>query len=371
MKAILNRFCCVLLFAFAAGQISAEVAADPRLAAVLKRFPAADQNKDGELTLEEATNFFRNQRGGKRDQNPTIFKPSDAEMQTAIEGGKALAFPKNDDGSLRLAMTGHSWVAPGIKTLPPIAAAAGYSGHRQVTHTGGGGTGSANAIWLKEFGKWQEGLKAKPKLIPAIVTKEWDVMTWGPYMKDKPEYYSQWIDLCLQHNPQTIFYLQDAWPRFHVDYAKMKSPAIAAAIAEEQVMMQAMMFQPLYEAFEVSHAGKVKVIPVAAALVDLMHRFAAGEVAHLTCFDEAKKDDEVGFYRDGGHLSRASGIEHLVGYAYFGMLYRRSPETVDGYVPNGVPPAFDRQMRNAAWKAITASPFAGIDDADGDGIADE
>ena len=108
-------------------------------------------------------------------------------------------------------------VSTAYRSPEAIAAAAGYSGHRQVTHTGGGPTGSANAIWLKEFGKWKEGVKAKPTLIPAIVTREWDVMTWGPYMRDKPEYYSQWIDLCLQHNPQTIFYLQDAWPRFDAE----------------------------------------------------------------------------------------------------------------------------------------------------------
>ena len=97
---------------------------------------------------------------------------------------------------------------------------------------------------------------------------------------------------------------------------------------------------------------------------------AGGEVAHFTCIDEARRDNEIGFYRDGGHLSRTSGIEHLVGYGYFAMLYRRSPATVEGYAPPKVPPAFDKQMREAIWKAVVASPFSEIDDADGDGIAD-
>ena len=53
-------------------------------------------------------------------------------------------------------MTGHSWVAPGRNKLLEIAGAAGYTGHRQRVHGGGGSTGAANAIWLKEFGKWNE-----------------------------------------------------------------------------------------------------------------------------------------------------------------------------------------------------------------------
>lgn len=347
-------------------------AEDPRLAVLLERFPDADANSDGVLTEAEAIDFLAKRRGGNKEQNPAIFEPSAADFQAAIEGGKALAFPKTDDGSLRLAMTGHSWVAPGIATLPPLAEAAGYAGHRQVTHTGGGGTGSANAIWLKEFGKWQDGVAAKPTLIPAINTGEWDVMTWGPFLKDEPKYYTQWIDFCLEHNPKTAFYLQDAWPRFDPSYVKLEDTAIIAAIAGEHAFLQKELFQPLYETFEESHPGKVRVIPVAAALVDLMQRYAAGEVAHLNCIDEAKKEGEgkIGFYRDGGHLSRSSGIEHLVGYGYFSMLYRRSPATVEGYAPKGVPPAFDAQMRDAIWKAVVASPFAGIDDADGDGMAD-
>ncbi len=350
--------------------VSIAVAQDPRLATLLERFPAADTDKDGTLTVAEATDFLRKRRGGNRDQNSTIFVPGEVEMKEAIEGGKALSFPRSEDGSRRIAMTGHSWVAPGIKTLPPLAEAAGYAGHRQVTHTGGGGTGAANAIWLKEFGKWKDGVAAKPTLIPAIATGEWDVMTWGPYIADKPAYYTQWIDLCQQHNPATIFFLQDAWPRFDPGYKTMQPEVIAAAIAGEHEVIQAEMFAPLYRAFEKDYPGRVHVIPVSAALVDLMKQFAAGKVEHMTCIDEAKRDDEIGFYRDGGHLSRSSGVEHLVGYGYFSMLYRRSPETVEGYAPQGVPQAFDRQMRAAIWKAVIESPFAGIDDADGDGMAD-
>ncbi len=77
-----------------------------------------------------------------------------------------------------------------------------------------------------------------------------------------------------------------------------------------------------------------------------------------------------GIYRDGGHLSRTSGIEQLAGYMYFGMLYRRSPETIADYVPEGIPERVDRIMRRVAWEAIVESPYAGIDDENQDGLAD-
>jgi hypothetical protein len=364
MKSVLAIALLFILFFSAAAEV------DPRLEGLRKKFPEADADKNGELTVKEATEFLHKRRGGNRDQNPKIFVPTAADLKAARSSGTVLKFPKSEIGSLRVAMTGHSWVAPGIKTLPPLAEAAGYVDHRQITHTGGGGTGSANAIWLKEFGQWQNGVAANPRLIPAISSGEWDVMTWGPYYNDKPEYYFQWIDWCLKHNPETACFLQDAWPRFSDDYRSMEHVAVAAEIAREQGVMQEKMFTPLYEAFEKSYPDKVKVIPVSAALVDLMQQFAEGKVAHLSCIDEAKRDDEVGFYRDGGHLSRSSGVEHLVGYGYFSMLYRRSPATVKGYAPKGVPPAFDEQMREAIWKAVVSSPFAGIEDTDGDGFAD-
>jgi len=74
---------------------------------------------------------------------------------------------------------GSNWVAPGRTSLLKIAEGAGLDGHQQRHHSGGGATGSANAIWLKELGKWKEGVEADPILIPAIATGEWDVMTWG------------------------------------------------------------------------------------------------------------------------------------------------------------------------------------------------
>src|SRR5207244_3300046 len=103
-----------------------------------------------------------------------------------------LSYPKGN--GLRILMTGHSWVAPGRVSLPKIAEAAGLTGHHQRSHTSGGFSGSALAIWASEVGRFQNQ-PAKTILLPAIATGQWDVMTWGAFYGDQPQTYSQWIDV--------------------------------------------------------------------------------------------------------------------------------------------------------------------------------
>ena len=373
----LGLFCAV--FAFFTTSLSAEERTsenDERLKRGLKQYPEADTNKDGILTMVEArAHLSKNRAAMGRKQNGKIFKPSEEEMEAAVERGRELAKGKEPlayekgDG-LRILMTGHSWVAPGRKTLPAIAAAAGYEDHRQRHHASGGRTGAANAIWLKEFGHWEDGSAANPILLPALVTGEWDVMTWGSFYEDKIDYYTQWIDLCLKHNPEMIFYVQDGWPRFNPAWESLSSEEIRKAVDAEQAKIQSGLYKTNYEKLEAKYPGKVRIIPAGYAVVDLIRQYLDGEIEYLDCVDEKSQKGKKGIYRDGGHLSRASGVEHLVGYLYYGMLYGKSPAKIEGYMPSGIPPAFDRRMREAAWNAIVKSPFADVDDADGDGVAD-
>jgi hypothetical protein len=348
-----------------------------RLKDGLAQYPEADANKDGILTMEEARAFLQKRRdqggGGAKEQKTTIFKPTAKELQAVIAGGgegKSAGALKHDKGNgLRIVMTGHSWVAPGRKTLPLIASAAGFDGHQQRSHTSGGATGAANAIWLKEFGKWDDS-PPLPVLVPAIATGEWDVMTWGGYIKDKEEYFTQWIDLCLKHNPEMTFFLQDGWPRFDPGFKNMEADAILGAMREGYAGSRANRQRSFYDKLEKKYPGKVHIIPAGAAVVDLIGRYYDGKVPDLDCVDEKTNGGKKGVYRDGGHLSRASGSEWLVGYIYYGMLYKKSPQLIEGLEPEGVPSRLDETMREVAWKAITSSPFSRITDKDGDGVGD-
>lgn len=369
----------VAFFAVAPGTSAQQTSANnAKLKDALARFPDADADKDGVLTTEEAQAYLAKRRGSDsaaKGQNTTVFRPTLEELGAAIAAGREsngnqpLEFEKGN--GLRIVMTGHSWVAPAVKTLPGIAEAAGLDGHHQRTHTSGGGTGAANAIWLKEFGKYDDGKGLRAVLLPAIATGEWDVMTWGSYYDDKPGYYGQWIDVCLAHNPEMVFYIQDGWPRFLPEYGNLQPADVLAKIEANQAELQGGMYRTLFQSLNETYPGKIHIIPASPIVVELVRGFYEGELPDLDCVDEDRSLDRNGIYRDGGHLSRTSGTEHLVGYAYFGTLYKKSPALLEGYAPGGVPPKLDKRMREAAWRAITASPFTGIKDANANGIADD
>jgi hypothetical protein len=285
---------------------------------------------------------------------------------SAVAQKEPLQFPKGN--GVRLLMTGHSFVAPATRTLPALAAAAGFDGHRQRFHTSGGSTGSANAIWLTEFGKFKDK-PAAPILPPAIATGQWDVLSWGAFYHDTPECYSQWIDVCLKKNPQMVFLIQDGWPQYPREVPADDKGLLLSVIEAELALGRKELFAPLYEGLNARYPGKVHIIPAADAVVEMVKHYFAGELPDLDCLSE-HLGGKRGIYRDGGHLSSSSGLDQIVGFCYFAMLYRQSPERVTAYQPKGVDPVTDRFMRRAAWNAVTHSPFSGITDKMGKGVSE-
>ncbi|MDB6139681.1 MAG: signal peptide protein [Verrucomicrobiaceae bacterium] len=285
---------------------------------------------------------------------------------SAAKQSEPLQFPKGN--GLRILMTGHSFVAPAVRTLPMIAAAAGFDGHHQRSHNSGGSTGSATSIWLTEFGKFK-GKPATPILLPALATGQWDVMTWGAYYHDTAESYAPWIDACLAKNPAMRFLIQDGWPMYPREADDADHVLIQAVIDAELDLGRAHLFQPLYDGLNLRYPGKVHLLPVAPAVVEMIRHYFAGELPGFDCLSE-HLGGRCGIYRDGGHLSRSGGMDQIVGYVYYGVLYRQSPERVPAYKPEGVDPTVDRLMRKAAWKAVIHDPLSSITDKGGSGIAD-
>src|SRR6185295_2417571 len=207
---------------------------------------------------------------------------------------------------LRVLMTGHSLVAPARVTLPEIARAAGLDGHHQRAHTSGGSTGSANSIWLTEFGKFRDKPKT-PILLPAIGTGQWDVMTWGAFIGDTPEHYTQWIDVCLKYSPTMTFCIQDGWPIYQPGLKDSPAKEIVQAIDAQQLEIQQSMFKDLHTALNAKYPGKIRIIPAGAAVVEMLHHYYEGRAPSLDCVSE-HLGGKKGIYRDGGHLSKASGM---------------------------------------------------------------
>ena len=364
---------------------------------LLKRFPAADTNRDGQLTDAEIAAFRgrRNARGnaakGSRGvprefpvdpgwvglqfpQDSVCYREPDAIAE--IYGQRVESHPKSSDGSLRIVGTGHSFMVPGYKTLPLIVQAAGFDKQVMVTHTGGGITGSARYKWEEENGIFQFSGRPKPKLLASISNANWDAMMWGPYFNDRPEYYRCWIDFCLKYNPQMKFYLSDAWPQLYQlgKIPKSESELSAETIARlgrERFVEYRDMLKDLSKDFP----DKVFLLPTCDAMVLAADYYHRGELPGVKGIHQVVGKQKRSLWRDQlGHLG--PGFDRLEGYVFYATLYGKSPELIEQTIPfspsDEYPsPELDRVFRKIAWEATVNNPLTGVTDQDGDGMDDE
>ncbi len=372
----------------------------------LKRFPDADANRDGKLSLEEANRFRKKlqskqgktraaagkPRGIQREfevdpgwdldhfpEHAVCYKSPDeikAIFQQAVSGKQApvVSFQKPQDGALRIVGTGHSFMAPGYRTLPIICQAAGF---RQplYTHTGGGMTGSARYKWEQENGIFQFDGRPMPKLLSSIANAKWDVMMWGPYFKDRPVFYSCWIDFCLKYNPEMKFYLSDAWPQLHQLGENPKSEAFfTPEIFDRLGAEKRSVYVEMVESLRSKYPDKVFVLPTSDAMVLAAKYFLRGELPGIDGIHRVIGNQERSLWRDQlGHLG--PGFECLEGYVFYATIYGRSPELIEGDIQFGGDAQFpsrqlDRTFRKIAWQAVTGHPYSGVIDRDGNGILD-
>lgn len=346
---------------------------EPRLKAFFEKNPQADADKDGVLTLEEAKAYFQSTRKRPGKQPVTkIYQPTGAELEKIIAAGTEdprggpLGFDKGN--GLRVLSTGHSWVAPAMHTFPVIARAAGFEDHRHRHHLSGGATGAANSIWLKEFGQFPGGGGPQPVLLPAIATGKWDVMTWGMYYEDKPEYYTQWMDVCLAHNPDTIFYIQDAWPRADAASGDEADLSLDDFLARQEGLNRIVAAN--VDALNEKYPGKVRVIPVGDAMMEMLRLYYAGDLPGIEGLSKHLCGKPHTLWTDGGHLSPE--MKWWEGYVYYAALYQRSPEPIEARFPvTDYNAQLDRRMRQAAWRAVIHHPLSGVNDKNANGVGDE
>lgn len=247
-----------------------------------------------------------------------------------------------------------------MKTLGPIALAAGFDGHHQCSHISGGSTGSVRSIWAAEKGldfPGREKLKpGNPILLPAIETGQWDVMTWGAYPWDQQEDYANWIDTCLKANPDMIFYIQDGWPKAQEGMAGPDKYDISKFLeAQHRINEQ---IKQGADALSIKYPGKVYVIPVGDGICELLRLLLDKQLPYVQKVD-SQKQPLPGIYKDGGHLDERSGLDWFEGYVYYATLYKRSPELIQSKfnVPND---ELDKIFRKVAWQVVTRHPLSGV-----------
>jgi hypothetical protein len=378
---------------------------EEQLARWLKRFPDADANGDGRLTVEEAEAYRRklqnerrqstgDRRGAPRefqvdpgwqadrfpDQAVCYRSPEEiVAVYRKVQSGGAnpvTSYPKPVDGSLRIVGTGHSFMAPGYKTFPLIARAAGLRQPPLVTHTGGGITGSARYKWEQENGIFQFDGNPTPKLLASIANAQWDAMMWGPYFQDRPAYYACWIDFCLKYNPHMKFYLSDAWPQ--LDQLEKIPTSEDALTAETFVRLgreKHAIYANIIGALNEKYPGKVFVLPTCDAMVLAVQYYHRGELPGVEGIHSAIGKKERSLWRDRlGHLG--PGFGQLEGYVFYATMYGRSPELISGDIEFGGSPDYpsrelDRVFRKIAWQAVVNNPPSGVTDEDGNGVGDD
>ncbi len=372
---------------------------------LLKRFPAADANGDGTLTVEEAQAYRAKLQGKEaakagevaRGGAPREFEVdpgwqaqrfpahavsyrSPAEIKAIYaqqlrgKGPAVMSFDRPADGALRIVGTGHSFMAPGYKTLPVITQAAGFK-QPLYTHTGGGITGSTRYKWEQENGIFQFDGQPVPKLLASIANADWEAMMWGPYFNDRPEYYTCWIEFCRKFHPDMKFFLSDAWPQLYQLAEVPKSEAFFTAEVFERLGRERTAgYVDLVQSLRATHTPQIYLMPTSDAMVLAAKHFLRGELPGIEGVHRVVGGKERSLWRDAlGHLG--PGFEWLEGYVFYATLYGRSPELIPGEV---IPPAedgfpsreLDRIFRRIAWQAVIGHPLSGVRDANRDGVRD-
>ena len=390
----------------------AQKLSESRLAQLLKRFPAADANGDGKLTQQEfntALQKFRQSRQGngrpgsatkansafdpgwEKDEFPphavslktpeeimAIYKRGPV-GQTPLRGSDAMSFPKPADGIMRIVGTGHSFMRPGYVTLPLITQAAGFDQPLSL-HLGGGGKGSTRYKWEQENGIFEFDGKPLPKLLAAISNAQWEAMIWGPYIDDRPEFYTCWIDFCEQYNPGMKFYLSDAWPAlgqvqevFNLK-ANPESEAFFTEARYDELSKNANTgFASLVKALRES-SDDVYILPTHAAMTEAAKRLIRGELPGVEGLYKVIGGKERSIWKDRiGHL--AADFERLEGYVFYATLYGKSPELISAPIkfedaPRFPNAALDKIFREIAWKAVIEHPLSGVTDKNKNSIGD-
>ena len=402
----------------------AQQLSETRLAQLLKRFPEADLNGDGTLTAKEFQ-AARQQSQGSAQRNAgqqshgdeertarqaaaaraipnfdpgwekeefppqavslktpaeimAIYKRGEA-GRTYAEGSDALSFPKPADDILRIVGTGHSFTAPGYRTLPAITRAAGFEQPLSL-HNGGGRTGSVSYKWEQENGIFEFDGKPLPKLLAAISNAEWEGMIWGPYTADRPKFYTTWIDFCEQYNPGMKYFLIDAWPtlgQVQMQYKRKGNPESESFFTDD-------VFDQLNDAanknFEAlvgalrETTEKVYILPTNAAMTEAAKRFNRGELPGVEGLYKVIGGKQFSIWNDQrGHLG--PGFDRLEGYVFYATIYGKSPELISTPIKFSNNPSFltaelDKTFREIAWKAVVEHPLSGVTDKNSNGIGD-
>jgi hypothetical protein len=411
---IRSSFLLLLLLAVGVNGPLANAQSGPQLERLLKRFPEADANGDGVLTQDEAQAYRRAARspqnqptagnrqrsareltfdpGWDRDEFPehaVSLKTADEIMAIYKNGPEArgapsppgvLSYPEPKDGGMRIVGVGHSFMAPGYKTLPLITKAAGFE-QPMCLHTGGGVTGSARYKWEQENGIFEFDGEPVPKLLAAISNADWEAMLFGAYYSDRPKFYTCWIEFCMRYHPDMKFYLADAWPQldqleelYGIKGAPESEDFLTDEVLETMATQKRDFYIDIVTTAREQTTERFFILPTNDAVTLVAKMYNAGKLPQMDGLHKAIGGNERSVWRDYlGHIARE--IDRLEGYVFYAALYGKSPELIKAPIVFDGDPGYpdlemDQIFRRVAWLAVVGHPLSGVVDADNNKIGD-
>jgi hypothetical protein len=163
-----------------------------RLRQALEKFPEADADKDGVLTLIEARTFMAQHRAKEKPQStPSSIKSALKEGE--IEGYNGLYM-------------GHSFFRPSAGQLAKMIPS-DIKGHTQYEVFSGGANGSPGGLWAAK--------KKREQAKEILETKKIDllVMTYYSPQDSSIEHYSRWFDFAIAQNSEVTFMVALPWAK--------------------------------------------------------------------------------------------------------------------------------------------------------------
>ncbi len=348
---LLTRLILAALLAGAPALSAQDTATDERLARALERYPDADADKDGKLSMAEALAYL--------EAHPDLKakfggKPRGSGAPSSV--GPSSTAASNLPAGPRVFVCAHSYMIFTAAMLAPLAESAGFA-HRDAGKQMLGGSRVLQHWNLPDDQNWAKDALREGKV---------DVLTLSPNLQLPDEGIDNFTKLGLEKNPKLRVLVQASWVPFdgrHDGDRRSFRNAMRDEVTAEEVRQQRdrhhgswlKRIEAQVRALNAAVGREaVFIVPVSAAVYALRERIAEGKAPGLAKQSEMFRDD---------HGHPATPMALLATYCHFAAIYQRSPVglPVPALLKN-TPHAeeLNRLLQQLAWDAVSNYPMSGV-----------